>query len=150
MSANYDTMQKTLQSLNQALFETSIWVGDKKLGAILIGAGPSVDAWEGVLDGVRQGIGQLAGVQFMEVVGGVRTEESWMAYASELYAALRSVKADLPYWSAGGVAQATAEATAQDAAKVALTGAAILTPILLLVGGLYLLVIFGPMLRGGS
>lgn len=101
----------------------------------------AIDSNNYLLQETNRRIGVLASTSWQKVMSGALTYAGWSQEAGSCYSTLSSISSDLDNWSFGGVLSSTAEATAADAKKVALTGLAIGTPILLAVGALYLFVL---------
>lgn len=145
--SDLDRMNSEVQALTDALGKARSGVSWAMPGAWLLGVESASDANQALLTQMEGEISKLSGVWFMEVVANTRTVAEWESWAAYVYKTIQSVGTDLPNWSFSGVLGSTAAATAADVKKDAAIGLAIGAPVLLLVGGLYLLLILRP-LRG--
>jgi hypothetical protein len=100
-------------------------------------------AQETLLDALNVQIGLLGTSRWFATVGGLQSYEDWMNQAAATHRDLASIDRSLIDWTFGGVAEATVDATADTVVKGAAIGAAVATPILLAIGGLYLFMLFG-------
>lgn len=145
-------MQAQLDRLNAAQNEALAKVDNfwASLGANFIDPqNTGVRANQYLLQTTQASIVQLSTTEWLEVCSGTRSVENWSAHAKRTYQTIQGVVPGMDDWTFGGVLSATGSATAETVKSGALTGLAIATPILLLVGGLYVFILIGPMLRRG-
>jgi hypothetical protein len=138
-------MQASLERLNVALKSAQTQTGGiwTAIGAMVIGTTSSLEANQYLITKCKEAIGQLASLEWLQVMNGTRTYEKWMGHANEVYRTLQSIAPDLGNYTFGGVLSSTYESTAEEVKETAIIGGAIALPILIAVGGLYAFLLFG-------
>lgn len=134
-------MGAQLDRLRSAYNQASADVNGSSLGAWLLGNLPSRDAQNTALAAANENIGLLASTLWNEVLSGIRSYNDWSVQASATFKDISDIDKDVGNWNFGGVVTAAASATVSDVKTDLLWTSAILTPLLLLAGGLYLFVL---------